>query len=126
MEHVDEEPPRRRPVIHRLPSDQCQTLVDTDLRELGILDRVWPPPEHLPLVKARNILQSGFGQQHDVAGGNDLLTRTNSRDLLGKMRLGDAETVAIAPLQKHPRPQVRIDSVEVLRMDRQPELVFLA
>jgi hypothetical protein len=126
MEDVNDEIPLRRPVVHRLPGNEGQPFVDAQLSQLVVLDGVWPTPEHLPLSKAGHILQRGLGQQHHIAGRDDLLARTKARNLGGELLIGDAVAVAIAPLEEDPRPQVGVDPVEVLGMDWQPELVLLA
>ena len=112
--------------VYRLPGHQRQPLVDTDLRHPWVLDGVRPAPEHLSIAKAGYIAQGGLGQQHHVAGRNDLLTRTDARDLGGEMLVREAEVLALSPLKDDSRPKVGLNPVEVLRMDRQPELVLLA
>src|SRR5450631_3269 len=126
MEHVDNECARRGPVIHRLPGNERQPLVDADLRQLRVLDGVRPAPEHLALAKAGDILQGGLGQQDDVAGGDDLLTWANARDLGAELLVGDPVVLAVAALEDYPGSQVGVDPVEVLGMDGPPELVLLA
>ena len=44
------------------------------------------------------------------------------RDLV----VGDAEPGAVAPLEDHLRPQVRVDALEVTGVDREPPFVGLA
>jgi len=104
-------------VIHRLPRDEGQPLVDGDLGQLGVLDGVRPNPQDLSVAKAGHVLQGGFGQQHHVGGRDDLLTRVHAGDHRGEMVVGDAVAVAVAVLEDDPRPQVGIDPVEVSRAD---------
>src|SRR5450631_3050391 len=95
MEDVDDETPRLRPVIHRLPRYERQPFVDTDLRQLGVLDGMRPAPENLSFSKAGDIIQGGLGQQYDVAGRDDLLTRTNAADQGRQMLVGDPVALAV-------------------------------
>src|SRR5660397_152834 len=48
VEHVQVEGTVTVPVVHRLEGDQCEPLVDGELRQLLVLHAVRPPPEDLP------------------------------------------------------------------------------
>ena len=73
VEDVDHEVPRRRPVVHGLPGDQGQALVDGDLGEVRVLDRVRPSPQHLPVVQRVEVVQRRLGEQDDVGARDDLV-----------------------------------------------------
>jgi len=78
------------------------------------LDGVRPTPQHLSIAKAGDIVKGGFGQQHHVAGRDDLFARTDAGNLAGEMLIREAEVLAITALEEDPRPQVGVNPVEVL------------
>ena len=70
--------------------------------------------------------RGGAGEQQHIAGRDDLFAREKAPDQRGEVLVGDAVLLAVPLLEDDPRTQVGVDPVEVLRVDRPPELVLLA
>ena len=92
------------PVVHRLEGDYRQPPIDGDLRQRGVLHAVRPSPDDLPHVELGQVLCLHFGQQNDVAVGDELLPGTDSTDEFGQRVLRGAEVRAVAVLEEDPRP----------------------
>ena len=120
VEHVHHVFPIGSPVVHGLPCDQRELLVNRDLRQFGVLNSMRPAPHDLPVPQCVQVLQRGLGQQHDVCGGDDLLAARYRR------QLDPSETLAVPGLEHHALAQIRFDALDVVRMDRQAQFVLLA
>ena len=66
VEDVQAEAAVAAPVVHGLPRDEREALVDGELRDLGILHAVRPAPQHLALPQGLHVGGLRLGQQHDV------------------------------------------------------------
>ncbi len=118
MKDVQAESAVGLPVVHRLEGDQRQPPIDGDLRQGSILHAVRPPPDDLSHIEFREILGLYFGQQDDVAAGDELFACPDSTDEFGQDIVCGAELRAVAVLDEDPRPQPTIDPGEMRRVDR--------
>ena len=109
MKDVQAESAVGLPVVHRLESDQRQPAIDGDLREGGILHAVRPSPDDLSHMQFGEILGLDFGQQDDVAVGDELFTRPDSTHEVGQCDVGGAKVHSVAVFKEDPRPDPTID-----------------
>ncbi len=126
VKDVQAEPAVGLPVIHRLEGDQRQPPINGDLREGGILHAVRPAPDDLSHIEFREILGLDFGQQNDVAVGDELVSGADSTDEFGQCVVRGAKVRAVAMLEEDPRPHPTVDPAEMCRVNRQSALVRLA
>jgi hypothetical protein len=126
VEHVQPESTVGLPVVHGLPRDEREALVDGELRDGPILDAVRPAPEHLPVAEVGEVGGERLRQRDDVGGGDDRLARVDGADERGELRVWDAEALAVSVLEHDRRPQILVDPLEMRRVDRQALLVGLA
>ena len=68
------------------------------------------------------ILGQGFGQQDDVGLRQQPLARAEPGDQWAELVVRKPERLAVARLEEDPVTQVRLDALEVTRVDRQPAL----
>ena len=114
------------PVVHRLEGDHRQPPIDGDLSQGGILHAVRPSPDDLSHIQFGQVLGLHFGQQNDVAGGDELVPSPDPTDEFGQCVVRGAEVRAVAMLKEDPRPDPTIDPAEMRRVNRQSTLVRLA
>ena len=113
------------PVVHRLEGDQRELLVDGHLGELRVLHAVGPAPQDLPGTEGGDVGVLRLGQQHHVRLGQELGARGEPGDVRRERAVGGAEALAVPVLEPDLRPEVGVQQRDVLRVQRQPELVLL-
>lgn len=123
---MDAEGARGGPVVHGLPGDQGQPSVDADLGHLLVLHTVRPAPQDLALAQLGDVVVHRFGQQRDVALGDEPLAGAQAYHEWSQRVVGDAEAFAVALFEEDPLSYVRGDPVEVAGVQREAELVLLA
>ena len=114
------------PVVHCLEGDQRQPPINGYLGQGRILHAVWPAPDDLSQIEFGQILGLDFGQQNDVAAGDELFTCPDSTYEFGQGVVSGAELRAVAMLEENPLPDPTIDPGEVRRVNRQSALIHLA
>jgi hypothetical protein len=114
------------PVVHRLPRDERQALVDGELGDLAVLHAVRPPPQHLSIAQLGEVGGLRLRKQHDIGLRHGLFAAEHRPDEGLELRIGNAEAQPVAALEDHARAQILVDALEVRRVNRHPPLVRLA
>ena len=113
-------------MVHRLEGDHGQPPIDGGLCQLGVLHAMRPAPGDLTKIEFGEILSLNFGQQDDIAAGDELFPGADSADEFGQRVVCGPKPRAVALLEEDPAPNPMVDLDEVRRMNRQSALVRLA
>ncbi len=98
--------------------------VDGQLGHFVVLDAVRPAPQHLAVPQFREILKERLREQDDVTFRDELLTGAESGDGARQLIIGYAEVFAVAVFEEDALAKIRVDSLQVTRVDRQPVFVL--
>ena len=104
VEDVEPEAAVGLPVVHRLPGDQREALVDRELGDLAILHAVRPAPQHLAVAQVFEVGCLRLRQQHDVRCAMTSSRSAIAADQRLELRVGDAEPEPVAALEDHAAP----------------------
>ncbi|BBY17764.1 hypothetical protein MLIT_33560 [Mycolicibacterium litorale] len=96
-----------------------------DLGQRCVLHAVGPAPDDSPDGYLGQVLRLHLGQQEHPALVVQLLTRADPADQLGKRVVGGTEVRSVAGFESDPAAELRIDSAQMCRVDRQAAFVRL-
>ena len=124
VEDVQAVVPAPRPVVHRLESDQGEAAVDRRLRHRRVLHAVGPAPQHTARGDLLDIGELRLGQEQHVGRCDHLVPLGDAAHARLDVSGLEREPGRVTTLDDHPGAEVRVDAVEVERMDRQAALVL--
>ena len=124
VEYVQAEVTLPGPVVHRFEGDEGEALVDRGLCQLGVLHTVGPPPEGATGRDLGHVRCLGLGEQEDIGGLDDLRPLCDPAHTRLHVPGFELEVRSVPAFDDHPRPDVRIDAIEVMRMKGQATLVL--
>lgn len=100
-------------------------MINGDLRQLPVLNAVWPSPERLTDTQLGDVVEHRFGLQNDITFGDQLFSCAEPGEHTFEVVVGKSEILAVAVFEVDAATEFGRYAVEVPRMQRMSALVLL-